>query len=174
MNNIVHYYVSNHFYIACHEGIWQELQLPQAPWPHAPHRGPATKGSDGNEGFQQEVQQAYDQTNFRDMEQQMVHIDENQEAMARIQTAIDLHDKRLQQASAAENATDDGEPPPEPEHSDQHWALGARRKKVYAHQVQEQKIGIPAFRHFELHFQTFLAETFPEESHPSGDLKARI
>ncbi|KAF8582945.1 hypothetical protein K439DRAFT_1349884, partial [Ramaria rubella] len=96
-------------------------------------------------GFQQEVQQAYDQTNFRDTEQQMVHIDENQEAMARIRTAIDLHDKRLQQVSAAENATDDGEPPPEPEHSDQHWALGARQKKVYAHQVQEQKIGILAF-----------------------------
>ncbi|KAF8585398.1 hypothetical protein K439DRAFT_1615941 [Ramaria rubella] len=86
------------------------------------------------EGFQQEVQQAYDQ-NFRDMEQQMVRIDENQEAMARIRTAIDLHDKWLQQASAAENATNDGELPPEPEHSDQHWALGARQKKVYAHQI---------------------------------------
>ncbi|KAF8584136.1 hypothetical protein K439DRAFT_1616926 [Ramaria rubella] len=77
-------------------------------------------------GFQQEVQ---------DTEQQMVHIDKNQEVMARIRTAIDLHDKRLQQASAAENATDDGEPPPEPEHSGQHWALGARQKKVYAHQI---------------------------------------
>ncbi|KIJ40358.1 hypothetical protein M422DRAFT_256913 [Sphaerobolus stellatus SS14] len=34
------------------------------------------------EGFQQEVQQAYDQTNFRNTEPQIVRIDENQEAIA--------------------------------------------------------------------------------------------
>ncbi|KIJ31961.1 hypothetical protein M422DRAFT_266328 [Sphaerobolus stellatus SS14] len=34
------------------------------------------------EGFQQEVQQAYGQTNFRDIEPQVVRIDENQEVIA--------------------------------------------------------------------------------------------
>ncbi|KAF8578339.1 hypothetical protein K439DRAFT_1529313 [Ramaria rubella] len=134
---LANYYVSNHFYIARHSKNYnypkhhglthlaEDLQQKGAMENYTTHPG---------KGFQQEVQQAYDQTNFRDTEQQMVHIDENQEAMACIQTAIDLHDKQLQQASAAENATDDGEPPPEPEHSDQHWALGAHQKKTTPYQ----------------------------------------
>ncbi|KIJ42288.1 hypothetical protein M422DRAFT_254693 [Sphaerobolus stellatus SS14] len=40
------------------------------------------------EGFQQEVQQAYDQTNFRDTEPQMVCIDENQECRKNLKCRI--------------------------------------------------------------------------------------
>ncbi|KAF8577619.1 hypothetical protein K439DRAFT_1664150 [Ramaria rubella] len=121
-------------------------------------------------GFQQEVQEAYDQTNYRNTEPQMVRIDENQEAMAHIRMAIDMQDKRHQEAFAVENATDDGEPPPEPVQSEHHWALGARQKKIYARQVEEQN-GDAAFRHFDSRLQTFLAETLPEESRPSEHLK---
>ncbi|KIJ22537.1 hypothetical protein M422DRAFT_132301, partial [Sphaerobolus stellatus SS14] len=44
------------------------------------------------EGFQQEVQQAYKQTNFKDTGPQITRIDENQEAIARIRMFVDIYD----------------------------------------------------------------------------------
>ncbi|KIJ46835.1 hypothetical protein M422DRAFT_249579 [Sphaerobolus stellatus SS14] len=44
------------------------------------------------EGFQQEVKQAYNQTNVRETEQQMVRIDENHEAIACFTMAVDSYD----------------------------------------------------------------------------------
>ncbi|KAF8521655.1 hypothetical protein JB92DRAFT_3275059 [Gautieria morchelliformis] len=48
------------------------------------------------EGFQQEVQQAYLQTNFKNVEAQMTRIDEDQEAIASIRMAVDAYDLELQ------------------------------------------------------------------------------
>ncbi|KIJ37767.1 hypothetical protein M422DRAFT_259605 [Sphaerobolus stellatus SS14] len=60
------------------------------------------------EGFQQEVQQAYDQTNFRDIEPQVVRIDENQEVIARIRMYVDLHDKENQRRLQELDESDGG------------------------------------------------------------------
>ncbi|KIJ52257.1 hypothetical protein M422DRAFT_129242, partial [Sphaerobolus stellatus SS14] len=76
------------------------------------------------EGFQQEVQQAYDQTNFCDTEPQMVCIDENQEAIARISMAVNSYDESQRAKNLEENENDGGEAP-EPVITEGHWKLGA-------------------------------------------------
>ncbi|KAF8514399.1 hypothetical protein JB92DRAFT_3115676 [Gautieria morchelliformis] len=52
------------------------------------------------EGFQQEAKQAYHLTNFKNVEEQMTRIDENQEAIARIRMAIDAYEKELKDRNA--------------------------------------------------------------------------
>ncbi|KIJ53226.1 hypothetical protein M422DRAFT_242353 [Sphaerobolus stellatus SS14] len=60
------------------------------------------------EGFQQEVQQAYDQMNFHDIEPQVVCIDENQEVIACIRMYVDLHDKENQRRFQELDKSDGG------------------------------------------------------------------
>ncbi|KIJ32761.1 hypothetical protein M422DRAFT_265393 [Sphaerobolus stellatus SS14] len=71
------------------------------------------------EGFQQEIQQAYKLTNFKDTDPQaslITRIDENQEVIARIRMFVDSHDEQLHKAASAEAQTGDCEPVPIPVH----------------------------------------------------------
>ncbi|KAF8584946.1 hypothetical protein K439DRAFT_1646749 [Ramaria rubella] len=79
------------------------------PKQHAPtHLGYdiVNKGATNNystcvgEGFQQEVQQAYIQTNGKKVEGQMITIDENQEAIACIRMAVDAYDMATKEVAA--------------------------------------------------------------------------
>ncbi|KIJ30554.1 hypothetical protein M422DRAFT_267894 [Sphaerobolus stellatus SS14] len=63
------------------------------------------------EGFQQEVQQAYNQTNFRNAESQMAKIDENQEVIARIRMSVDDYDMKESLFQEELNSTDGPLPP---------------------------------------------------------------
>jgi len=110
------------------------------------------------EGFQQEVQQAYDQTDFRDDEPQMVRIDENQEAIARIRMSVDIFDS-ARAAEISQQNDNDGEAPPDTIVEGSHWKLGARLRLT-------TEISNLAFRHFEKNFLAFLKEHIPgEECH---------
>ncbi|KAF8497001.1 hypothetical protein JB92DRAFT_2745928, partial [Gautieria morchelliformis] len=52
------------------------------------------------EGFQQEVKQAYHLTNYKNVDEQMTRIDENQEAIAHIRMTIDAYEKELKGRNA--------------------------------------------------------------------------
>ncbi|KIJ38584.1 hypothetical protein M422DRAFT_176350 [Sphaerobolus stellatus SS14] len=78
------------------------------------------------EGFHQQIQQAYDQTNFKNTDPQIIQIDENQEAIARIRMFIDIHDQHLSSLTSAEDLTDGAEPPPAPVVSMANYALGCQ------------------------------------------------
>ncbi|KIJ40757.1 hypothetical protein M422DRAFT_256168 [Sphaerobolus stellatus SS14] len=106
------------------------------------------KSTRPGEGFQQEVQQAYSQTNFKNTESQITRIDENQEAIARIRMFVDLNDVEISKAMSAEDLTDGCGPPPE----------------------SNKKANLPAYRSFGRKLQEFLGKELEEESRPSGFL----
>ncbi|KIJ29756.1 hypothetical protein M422DRAFT_188008, partial [Sphaerobolus stellatus SS14] len=122
------------------------------------------------EGFQQEVQQAYDQTNFKNTEPQMTQIDENQEAIARIRTAVDLHDEYLTRAIEEQNRTDGGECPV-PTVSETHWSLGSPLRMIPAKKYEKEHVGQPGFRFFERNLHDFLHHNIPLQERPSEPLQ---
>ncbi|KIJ48583.1 hypothetical protein M422DRAFT_162395 [Sphaerobolus stellatus SS14] len=117
------------------------------------------------EGFQQEVQQAFDQTNFRDTEPQMTRIDENQEAIARITMAVEQYDssKVILNQEETEN---DGEEAPPPVVEGNHWKLGSPLPRVSAREWEISEGANPAFRHFESKLIAFLVEVLAEDDRP--------
>ncbi|KIJ35457.1 hypothetical protein M422DRAFT_180706 [Sphaerobolus stellatus SS14] len=121
------------------------------------------------EGFQQEVQQAYEQTNFRDTERQMIKIDENQEAIARITMAVEHYDasKYVQSQEEDEN---DGEEAPPPVIEEAHWKLGSPLRRISARDWEISEAGNPAFRRFESKLTNFLTEILVEDDRPSQPL----
>ncbi|KAF8582039.1 hypothetical protein K439DRAFT_1647685 [Ramaria rubella] len=96
------------------------------------------------EGVQQEVQQAYVQTNGKKVEGQMTHIDENQEAIACIRMAVDAYD------------ADSSEP-------QGHWKLGAPEKHKTSKEIETDKKGNPTFQNFHKNLVAFLREICPSE-----------
>ncbi|KIJ54948.1 hypothetical protein M422DRAFT_153273 [Sphaerobolus stellatus SS14] len=108
------------------------------------------------EGFQQEVQQAYDQTNFKNTEIQMTQIDENQEAIARIRTSVDIYDKFMNDTLQEQNITD-GDECPTLIDSSGHWSLGSPLPLMSVRRYALQHVGTPGFRHFERKLLSFLS-----------------
>ncbi|KIJ30780.1 hypothetical protein M422DRAFT_267613 [Sphaerobolus stellatus SS14] len=122
------------------------------------------------EGLQQEVQQAYSQTNFKNTESQITRIDENQEAIARIRMFVDLNDVEISKAMSAEDLTDGCGPPPEPVYSQENYALGSPQTKLSIDVLKNKKANLPAYRFFGRKLQEFLGKELEEESRPSGFL----
>ncbi|KIJ34500.1 hypothetical protein M422DRAFT_263469 [Sphaerobolus stellatus SS14] len=77
------------------------------------------------EGFQQEIQHVLCHC------WQITHIDENQEAIARIRMFVDSHDEQLHKAASAEARTEDCEPAPLPVHFNENYALGSPLKRLH-------------------------------------------
>ncbi|KAK6966920.1 hypothetical protein R3P38DRAFT_3143767 [Favolaschia claudopus] len=75
------------------------------------------------EGFQQEVSEMYQITNAKNAEHQIALIDENEEAMARLDMQVAMWQK------SQEDAGDDLIPPPAPQ-SFVHWSLGAPERRI--------------------------------------------
>ncbi|KIJ31220.1 hypothetical protein M422DRAFT_267173 [Sphaerobolus stellatus SS14] len=117
------------------------------------------------EGFQQEVQQAYDQTNFRDIEPQMVRIDETQEAIARITMAVDQYDSS-RYTMMQEEIENDGEEAPTPLIEGDHWKLGSPLQRISAQEWEPSQTGHSAFRRFESRLTAFLNEVLPADDRP--------
>ncbi|KIJ39542.1 hypothetical protein M422DRAFT_257594 [Sphaerobolus stellatus SS14] len=122
------------------------------------------------EGFQQEVQQAYKQTNFKDTGPQITRIDENQEAIARIRMFVDIYDTEISRAMSAEDLTDGCEPPPKPVISQGNYALGSPLKRLSIDILENTKGNLRAYRSFGRRLQEFLGNELDEESRPSGFL----
>ncbi|KIJ33594.1 hypothetical protein M422DRAFT_264356 [Sphaerobolus stellatus SS14] len=118
------------------------------------------------EGFQQEVQQAYDQTIFRNTEPQMVRIGENQEAIARITMAVEHYD-RSKEALIEEEIENDGEEAPIPVIEGDHWKLGSPLRRISAREWETVEAGHPAFRRFEARLIEFLDQFLPADDRPT-------
>ncbi|KAF8516875.1 hypothetical protein JB92DRAFT_3082636 [Gautieria morchelliformis] len=103
------------------------------------------------EGFQQEVQQAYLQTNFKNVEAQMTRIDEDQEAIASICMAVDAYDLELQ--SQIEEGTE----------SQDSRKLGSQQKGTTTQKLMTTFQDKPAFRNFHKNLIGYLRETFSED-----------
>ncbi|KIJ43728.1 hypothetical protein M422DRAFT_169582, partial [Sphaerobolus stellatus SS14] len=119
------------------------------------------------EGFQQEVQQAYDQTNFRNTEPQMVRIDENQEAIARITMAVEHYD-RAKEALTEEENENDGEEAPIAVIEGDHWKLGSPLRRISAREWETAELGAgnSAFCRFESNLTKFLNDYLPADDRP--------
>ncbi|KAF8577038.1 hypothetical protein K439DRAFT_1622385 [Ramaria rubella] len=114
------------------------------------------------EGVQQEVQQAYVQTNGKKVEGQMTHIDENQEAIGCIRMAVDAYDAELKEQTGEielqekRKITSSSEP-------QGHWKLGAPEKHKTSKEIETDKKGNPTFRNFHKNLVAFLREICPSE-----------
>ncbi|KIJ28337.1 hypothetical protein M422DRAFT_270406 [Sphaerobolus stellatus SS14] len=119
------------------------------------------------EGFQQEVQQAYDQTNFRNTEPQMVRIVKNQEAIARITMAVEHYD-RAKEALTEEENENDGEEAPTAVIEGDHWKLGSPLRRISAREWETAELGAgnSAFRRFESNLTKLLNDYLPADNRP--------
>ncbi|KIJ50559.1 hypothetical protein M422DRAFT_245175 [Sphaerobolus stellatus SS14] len=117
-------------------------------------------------GFQQEAQQAFDQANFRNTEPQMVRIDENQEAIARITMAVEHYD-RSKEALIEEEIENDGEEASIPVIEGDHWKLGSPLRRISAREWETVEAGHPAFRRFEARLIEFLDQFLPVDDRPT-------
>ncbi|KAJ7084993.1 hypothetical protein C8R44DRAFT_753060 [Mycena epipterygia] len=116
-----------------------------------------------NEGFQQEVCGAYNQTNFKNVVPQMNRIDEKQEAIARICMAIDTYDKQCR-ADEEEEERDIDETANTSQMTSASWKFGAP-KGVITSKVFENTLRSAGYsvQNFDLMLQDFVAEQFPRE-----------
>ncbi|KIJ44791.1 hypothetical protein M422DRAFT_251780 [Sphaerobolus stellatus SS14] len=113
-------------------------------------------------GFQQEVQQAYDQTNF---EMQSHRYDENQEVIARIRMAVDRLDAQSSLEREELDSTDGG-PLASPSETEAHWALGSPLSKCDPKRLEEANSQHPGFHRFTTRLTEFLSEVSdPEHRH---------
>ncbi|KAF8176904.1 hypothetical protein K438DRAFT_1978943 [Mycena galopus ATCC 62051] len=113
------------------------------------------------EGFQQDVTRHYGRTNGKDAEHQMVRIDENEEAMARIDMIVADHKAREKQQS--EDSEDDANQLAPPIDG-AHWRLAAPNKTLASRQFEAAMCSTVAgelFNGFDLTLREFLATTQP-------------
>ncbi|KIJ24676.1 hypothetical protein M422DRAFT_137172, partial [Sphaerobolus stellatus SS14] len=89
------------------------------------------------EGFQQEVQQAYDQTNLRKVESQMVKIDENQEVIATICMNVNQYDQN-HHLIQEELDVNDSSPLSSAVELEAHWAVGSPLPKIDSLTLEEE------------------------------------
>jgi len=94
---------------------------------------------------------------------QMVRIDENQEAIARIRMAVNSHDKEVQRMND-ELDKSDGEQLPPPTRTQAHWAVGSRQRKIELGLYEEQNSDNPAFRRFGSRLLSFFQETLNSDT----------
>ncbi|KAF7371709.1 hypothetical protein MVEN_00027400 [Mycena venus] len=122
-----------------------------------------TKGTSRNmntrigEGFQQEVSKMYAKTNGKNAEHLISLQDENEEAMARIQMAINEWEQ-----SHKDTDLDDSERKviSQPV-STAHWILGSSEHRISLHHFESKKRGDPAFRNFNVRLREYIAQHHP-------------
>ncbi|KAJ7210005.1 hypothetical protein GGX14DRAFT_565809 [Mycena pura] len=115
------------------------------------------------EGFQQEVNRHYDRTNGRDAEHQMVLIDENEEAMARLDMIV--ADSKAQEKQAAEDSEDGAAVVADAVSSDVHWCLAAPNARMSSARFEAQMTRASVsqdFDGFDIALREFLANRYPE------------
>ncbi|KAF8520305.1 hypothetical protein JB92DRAFT_3285845 [Gautieria morchelliformis] len=111
------------------------------------------------EGFQQEVQQAYLQTNFKNM----TRIDEDQEAIASIYMAVDAYDLELQSQIEEGTESQDYRKRKKQQQSQGHWRLGSQQKGTTTQKLMTTFQDKSAFRNFHKNLIGYLRETFSED-----------
>ncbi|KII93190.1 hypothetical protein PLICRDRAFT_121618 [Plicaturopsis crispa FD-325 SS-3] len=141
---------------------------------HAP-RDIRARGSTDNfstrpgEGVQQEVREAYEETNGKNAESQMTRRDANHEAIARIRMAVDDDNRaRLDDAELDDDVEADTPAPPGSD-SIRHWKLGSpesRRTDSMSLEASKLKAASPEFSSFHTKLSSFLALHVPQ--YPSG------
>ncbi|KAK6974163.1 hypothetical protein R3P38DRAFT_2584544, partial [Favolaschia claudopus] len=94
------------------------------------------------EGFQQEVSEMYQITN-KNAEHQIALIEENEEAIVRLDMQVAMWQK------SQEDAGDDLIPPPAPE-SFVHWSLGAPERRLSPMSFESKQRNNPLFRNLNL------------------------
>ncbi|KAJ7848671.1 hypothetical protein B0H13DRAFT_1729915 [Mycena leptocephala] len=107
------------------------------------------------EGFQQEVAAQYKKTNGKNAEHQISIMDENEEAMARIQMAVDDWQKNQEQDEqdpvlGSSNANPSA-----------HWQLGSADPRVTTVFMEAAHQRNPLFRDFNLKLREYLARHHP-------------
>ncbi|KAJ7202777.1 hypothetical protein GGX14DRAFT_570454 [Mycena pura] len=115
------------------------------------------------EGFQQEVNRHYDRTNGRDAEHQMVLIDENEEAMARLDMIV--ADSKAQEKQAAEDSEDGAAVVADAVSSDVHWRLAAPNARMSSARFEAQMTRASVsqdFDGFDIALREFFANRYPE------------
>ncbi|KAJ7181102.1 hypothetical protein C8R46DRAFT_885957 [Mycena filopes] len=111
------------------------------------------------EGFQQEVEKMYQKTNGKNAERQIGLQDEREEAMARVQMAIDKWRK-----SQVDTDLEDGERTVIPIPSDGssgHWRLGSPGPRVSTQRLEAERKMDPAFRNFNMCLREYIAQHHP-------------
>ncbi|KAK7029233.1 hypothetical protein R3P38DRAFT_2516976, partial [Favolaschia claudopus] len=116
------------------------------------------------EGFQQEVSEMYQIINGKNAEHQIALIDENEEAMARLDMQVTAWKK------SQEEAGDELVPSPEPQ-STAHWSLGAPGKRTSPMSLESKEKNNKLFRDFNMNLRQYLAHHHP--SHPR-DRRGRL
>ncbi|KIJ30269.1 hypothetical protein M422DRAFT_268237 [Sphaerobolus stellatus SS14] len=109
-------------------------------------------------------------TNFKDTEVQMTQIDENQEAIARIRAAVDIHDKLMEEPVQEQNITD-GDECPTPITSKDHWSLGSPLSSILANKYLLEHAERKGFRGFGRKLLFFLSEHINADERPSVPLE---
>ncbi|KAJ7709357.1 hypothetical protein B0H14DRAFT_2415016, partial [Mycena olivaceomarginata] len=117
------------------------------------------------EGFQQEVTRHYNRTNGRDAERQMVVIDENEEAMARLDMIV--ADAEACENQKSEDTDDDADDTVEPAGSlTVHWRLSAPDNRMTSRRFETEMsrtAGGEAFNGFDIALRQFLSHHYPEQ-----------
>ncbi|KAJ7241737.1 hypothetical protein C8J57DRAFT_1726504 [Mycena rebaudengoi] len=118
------------------------------------------------ESFQQVVARHYTRTNGREAEQQMVKIDENEEAIAELDMLVADHHARQKevQKKATEDA-DDEAGNLAPQIADAHWRLGAPNRKFASRRFEAEMLRTPGgenFQGFDVALRVFLATEYPD------------
>ncbi|KAF8522668.1 hypothetical protein JB92DRAFT_2827536 [Gautieria morchelliformis] len=116
------------------------------------------------EGFQQDVKQAYHLTNFKNVEEQMTRIDENQEAIARIRMAIDAYEKELKDRNAEAEEEKKAQHNTQAAQPQGHWKLGSPEKHTTSMKLEESNKGNMVFQNFHKNLLGFLRHIFPEDN----------
>ncbi|KAJ7278287.1 hypothetical protein C8J57DRAFT_1713178 [Mycena rebaudengoi] len=118
------------------------------------------------ESFQQVVARHYTRTNGREAEQQMVKIDENEEAIAELDMLVadhHAHQKEVQK-KATEDA-DDEAGNLAPQIADAHWRLGVPNRKFASRRFEAEMLRTPGgenFQGFDVALRVFLATEYPD------------
>ncbi|KAJ7082342.1 hypothetical protein C8R43DRAFT_909683, partial [Mycena crocata] len=129
------------------------------------------------EGFHQEVKQVYTQTNGKNEDAQLAHIDENQEAIALIHMHVAKSDEARWKAQekanedSSEGIEDKDDMPADrddtPEDSTDHWSCGSLMKWITSKALEDEMSGDRVFAKFDRKLRRFLADELP--GHQFGD-----
>ncbi|KII90328.1 hypothetical protein PLICRDRAFT_107314, partial [Plicaturopsis crispa FD-325 SS-3] len=150
---------------------------------HASSHGPRdirARGTTDNfstrpgEGVQQEVREAYEETNGKNAESQMTRRDANHEAVARIRMTIDDDERARMEANAAEPDDEDvTEIAASTGNSPKHWTLGSpERRNADSRLLEDAKLeaGTEGFRSFDSKLREFITTHIPDDAPQSASL----
>ncbi|KAF8582962.1 hypothetical protein K439DRAFT_1617876 [Ramaria rubella] len=127
------------------------------------------------EGFQQESNQAYGQTNFKNVAMQLTQIDENHEGIAQIHMAVDAHDAELaEQLHDKHNGKNKlGKAIHREEQATalkQNWILGSHDKATTSSNIVLTG-PVASFRAFQKNLNVYLKQQLPQERINESSLK---